>query len=590
MRARGSGRAGIAPVTVALPASRRPTIDAQTGRQASADSKWHSGTLLQLAGRELLDARRRRSPRRWFGDLGVRRGADRQHPVGRAAVLRRDPDLDPGQPVSAGIVGRRDRCRAAEARTTVDTSRPIRCFGEPRGQSSFVELTGGNWAFNGFSGHTARRRSGTSLTGNAASPAALGSARWPAASCTSCSCRCKSTQQLVGAGRRPAGSDVWSCAPSGTTATSATTSVWTNVVAAAPTGRSSTSRGIRRPAVLGRVADRRLPTSSAELFANLYSAGTGRARSARRLYEPDRARLGVVPTLRSARSRQWNGAVTSASDTWQVTAPGPNGGTDRFDRCRPSRPTFTMRLDLHARPAAATVRQQRRHVHDARRAGHRRRRRPGPDRRLPGCQGLDRPTAAATVDRLRRRRHLRRGPSATAQTAWRSTSSPTTGHDDRQPPTTPTTPDDDDDNDPADDAQAAVPAPKLMIRQGLGGAQGLDHRRRDRPEHRVPGRRPVVPGQPDRHDQRRSGGQGKKKKPKPLTVGSAHLTIAPARRSRSRSSSRARPGRCSPSFTSLTIALTGSATARRRGRAEDRRSASRSRQEPAQAQVKAPLS
>ena len=36
--------------------------------------------------------------------------------------------------------------------TTIDTSAPIRCFGQPRNASTFVELTGTIWSFNGSSG------------------------------------------------------------------------------------------------------------------------------------------------------------------------------------------------------------------------------------------------------------------------------------------------------------------------------------------------------------------------------------------------------------------------------------------------------
>src|SRR5437764_14632843 len=36
--------------------------------------------------------------------------------------------------------------------TTIDTSAPIRCFGQPRGASTFTELTTASWSFDGSSG------------------------------------------------------------------------------------------------------------------------------------------------------------------------------------------------------------------------------------------------------------------------------------------------------------------------------------------------------------------------------------------------------------------------------------------------------
>src|SRR5436305_6080222 len=45
---------------------------------------------------------------------------------------------------------------------SVDTSSPIRCFGQPRNASTFVELTGTSWSFNGSSGCVTRSEEHTS--------------------------------------------------------------------------------------------------------------------------------------------------------------------------------------------------------------------------------------------------------------------------------------------------------------------------------------------------------------------------------------------------------------------------------------------
>jgi hypothetical protein len=210
--------------------------------------------------------------------------------------------------------------------TSVDTGAPIRCFGEPRNTSSFVELTGGGWSFNGFSGPYCPASVGPSLTGTAG---AVGVGFRPLASgqLYELFVPITSTQTLVGAGTSPADEIRWVLSSSGTYTNVHATSVWANVVPAASgtpyiyfaRDPSAQPYWVESPTDGG-------PKSRIELFANLYSAGKA-GTLCWELYEPDPAHDSAPFRCdQPAFAPTWNSAITTASDTWQVTGGGPNGG------------------------------------------------------------------------------------------------------------------------------------------------------------------------------------------------------------------------------------------------------------------------
>ena len=118
--------------------------------------------------------------------------------------------------------------------TAVDTSRQIRCFGQPRNQNTFVELTGGSWSAFGSSGPYCPTSAGPGFY----NPGALSFGFRPLASgqLFQIFVPVKSTGPLVGIGASPADGFRWLTNATGVYANPGLSTVWANVL---PSGTPS---------------------------------------------------------------------------------------------------------------------------------------------------------------------------------------------------------------------------------------------------------------------------------------------------------------------------------------------------------------
>jgi hypothetical protein len=213
--------------------------------------------------------------------------------------------------------------------TTIDPTAadPIRCFGEPRGASTFTELTGSSWSFMGSSGPYCPAQ---------ATPSSLHSGGW------SLGFRPLATGQLyeifvpvisdaplVGAGASPADGFRWLTDATGVYANPGLSTVWANVVSGA--GGSTPYIYFARPAATpfwkaDASAGPPDTRNRAEFFVNLYTAGLAGNLCFKITRDSD---LSVRATCAS--DVTWNGNVAGGQpDLVQVLpAPavaGPNGG------------------------------------------------------------------------------------------------------------------------------------------------------------------------------------------------------------------------------------------------------------------------
>jgi hypothetical protein len=225
--------------------------------------------------------------------------------------------------------------------TTVDTSRPIRCFGQPRTSNTFQEITNESWSFLGQSG----RYCPTQATNSAQNPGALHLGFRPLANgqLFQIFVPVRSSQQLIGAAANPTQSFQWFTNASGVYTNPGVSSVWANVFpASTPGGNTPEVFFAREPSVVPFwKAD--APTTPfdtrnrAELFVNVYTAGL----SGQLCYEVRRV---SDNSLRATCSIDpgYNGTVAAGLDLVQILpAPnvtGPNGGYAPFSFDGPDRP------------------------------------------------------------------------------------------------------------------------------------------------------------------------------------------------------------------------------------------------------------
>jgi hypothetical protein len=204
--------------------------------------------------------------------------------------------------------------------TSVDTSAPIRCFGQPRGASTFGEITGGSWSFRQSTGQYCPASTGPSQSG---APGTIGVGFRPLASGTLywLFVPIKSTQALEGASHSPADEIHWFISASAAYVSPQAASVWVNVANAA----TPYIYFARDPSVVPywdkNAADGQ--RNKAEWFANLYSAGL----AGTFCWELHDGSSATDPApLRCTDVAGWQGTVDSAHDSWQVFGNGPNGG------------------------------------------------------------------------------------------------------------------------------------------------------------------------------------------------------------------------------------------------------------------------
>jgi hypothetical protein len=264
---RGIGLALLV-LALAVPASANAIDPEQT---VAPGSKWTSGDLLSQTGENcsILGAPYTEQMVSGIASYGGTAGVPVVHQRYYTAFLVSVPG-DPCGPGSSAI----ETDVVLPPNTTIDTSAPIRCFGEPRGASTFLELTGGSWSFEGYSGPYCPAT---------ATPSSLHSGAWslgfrPLATgqLFQIFVPVISTAPLVGAGASPADGFRWLTDATGVYANPGLSTVWANVFAAAsgstpfvyfaheaaiPFWKADASKG---------PPDER---NRAEFFANVYTAG-----------------------------------------------------------------------------------------------------------------------------------------------------------------------------------------------------------------------------------------------------------------------------------------------------------------------------
>ena len=159
--------------------------------------------------------------------------------------------------------------------TSVDASRQIRCFGVPRGQNSFVELTGGSWSAFGSSGPYCPTAPGPAVYNQGA--LSFGFRPIASGQLFQIFVPVRSTAPLIGAGASPADGFRWLTTATGVYANPGLSTVWTTVLpGGTPSGPAIYFTG---PAAIPFWATGSgLPDSArnrAEFFANLSTAGFG---------------------------------------------------------------------------------------------------------------------------------------------------------------------------------------------------------------------------------------------------------------------------------------------------------------------------
>jgi hypothetical protein len=302
-------------------------------------SKWFSGTLLQQSGNNCsilggAYSETMVSAIAGYGGApggGVVRVGDRYYASLLVSI--------PGNPCGTGssLVA---TDLVLPRGTSVDTSAPIRCFGQGRTASTFGELTGTTWGpFLGSNGPYCPSQVGSSLTGTSG---AVGVGYRPLANgqLYQLFVPIKSTQTLQGAAASPADEIRWVLSTSGTYSNVGATSVWTNVFpAGSGTGNTPFIYLARNPSVEPFWLGSATPGTEnrVEFFANLYSAGIP-GNFCWELYAGASATGTPILTCSSV---AWSGTITNQSDLWQVFGEGPNGGYVLLGF--PASTTYTMR-------------------------------------------------------------------------------------------------------------------------------------------------------------------------------------------------------------------------------------------------------
>ena len=220
--------------------------------------------------------------------------------------------------------------------TQVDQTagRQIQCYGMPRNQSGWQNLTNASWSFLGQSGPYCANQPTVSPYHQGGQqigfrPLASGQMFWIFVPV-------KSSAPLIGAGGpSPGHGFTWMTDATGVYANPGRSFVWANVVQGG--GGAPTAPFVyfsRDPTVIPFWKDdapndpnnNNITTKSrAEWFADLYSAGKAGNFCWQLDYGPAISAPIAIDSCASG-FPGWNGAITTAGDLWQVFGDGPNGG------------------------------------------------------------------------------------------------------------------------------------------------------------------------------------------------------------------------------------------------------------------------
>ena len=303
-----------------------PSADAVDPEQAvgGAGSKWTSGDLLSQTGENcsVLGNPYTETMVSGVASYGGTTGVPVINQRYYTAFLVSVPG-DPCGPGSSAI----ETDVVLPPNTTIDTSAPIRCFGQPSGASTFVELTGTSWSFDGSSGPYCPA---------AATPSSLNSGAWslgfrPLASgqLFQIFVPVISTHPLVGAGTSPPDGFRWLTDATGVYANPGLSTVWANVFSA-PSGSTPFVYFAHEAAIPFWKANASAgppdTRNRAEFCANLYTAGLAGNLCFQIIRVSDKSVRADCKTVGG-----WNGSVAAGEpDLVQVLpAPevtGPHGG------------------------------------------------------------------------------------------------------------------------------------------------------------------------------------------------------------------------------------------------------------------------
>jgi hypothetical protein len=210
--------------------------------------------------------------------------------------------------------------------TSVDTSLPIRCFGQPSGASTFEELTNSTWSFMGQTG----RYCPTQATPSAFHQGGLSFGFRPLATgqLFEIFVPVITSSTLVGAGHSPPDGFYWLTDATGVYANPGLSTVWANVFASG-TGSAPFIYFARTPAAIPFwKADAPAGTQNrVEFFANLYTAG----QAGTLCFQIIRISDSSVRADCHTSGVNFNGTISAGQpDLLQLTATGsavgPNGG------------------------------------------------------------------------------------------------------------------------------------------------------------------------------------------------------------------------------------------------------------------------
>ena len=231
----------------------------------------------------------------------------------------------PGNPCGSGVSAVETEVILPPG-TQVDTSRPIRCFGQPRGANTFLELTGGTWSHLGSTGAYCPTQVGPAIYTQGA--VSVGFRPIVNGQFFQVFVPVISSTQLVGLGNF---NDrfMWTVTATGVYANPALSSVWANVFPASNVGQGPFVYFARQPAAIPYwdAAASSSPDlrNRVELFANFYTAGLAGIVS----YVMTRTDTNAT-VWSSSSDPSFNGAVGAGQDLVQInatgTAAGPNGG------------------------------------------------------------------------------------------------------------------------------------------------------------------------------------------------------------------------------------------------------------------------
>jgi hypothetical protein len=244
--------------------------------------------------------------------------------------------------------------------TAVDPSRPIRCFGQPRNQNTFVELTGGSWSAFGSSGPYCPTAPGPAFYNQGA--LSFGFRPLASGQLFQIFVPVKSTGTLVGAGTSPADGFRWLTNATGVYANPGLSTVWATVLPGGlPSGPNVYFTG--PPAIpfwkVDNPGDPVTPDAQknrVEFFANLSTTGLGGT------FCLDIKRLDTMATVADCALAKsaggWNDVIPAGGNgLFKVTATGsvlgPNGGYVPFAYDMPGEWDVPMRITWTFDPTGA---------------------------------------------------------------------------------------------------------------------------------------------------------------------------------------------------------------------------------------------